>query len=198
MTSSRRGTGGRKTPPRNTPFSPFRLAAFDAAAASRFCPVGSRLFLFAPGPPGAYTSSMMIDDIISDFGLLDDWDERYRYIIELGKKLVPLPDAERTDANKVRGCASQVWLWTRLEPRDGDKTLRFVGDSDALIVRGLVAIALTIFDGKTPAEIEAIDAEAIFDRLDLRAHLTSQRSNGLRSLVDRIKRDARNAAGKPT
>jgi cysteine desulfuration protein SufE len=141
---------------------------------------------------------MMIDDIISDFGLLDDWDERYRYIIELGKKLVPLPDAERTDANKVRGCASQVWLWTRLEPRDGDKTLRFVGDSDALIVRGLVAIALTIFDGKTPAEIEAIDAEAIFDRLDLRAHLTSQRSNGLRSLVDRIKRDARNAAGKPT
>lgn len=140
---------------------------------------------------------MTIDDIISDFGLLDDWDERYRYIIELGRKLAPLPDAERTDANKVRGCASQVWLWTRVERRGSNTLLRFVGDSDALIVRGLVAIALTIFDGKTPAEIEAIDAEAIFDTLDLRAHLTSQRSNGLRSLVDRIKRDARNAAAAP-
>jgi cysteine desulfuration protein SufE len=178
-------------------FSAFSTGGQDAAAASRFCPVGSRLFLFAPGPPGAYTNTMTIDEIISDFGLLDDWDERYRYIIELGRKLAPLPDAERTDANKVRGCASQVWLWTRLEPHGRDTSLRFVGDSDALIVRGLVAIALTIFDGKTPAEIAATDAEAIFDKLDLRAHLTSQRSNGLRSLVDRIKRDAKNAAGAP-
>ena len=133
---------------------------------------------------------MIIDDIIADFELLDDWEERYRYIIELGRKLAPLPDSERTDANKVRGCASQVWLWTRVEIGNGHKTMRFVGDSDALIVRGLVAITLALFDGKTPDEIRGIDAEKVFSRLDLRAHLTAQRSNGLRALVDRIESDA--------
>ena len=131
-----------------------------------------------------------IDDIAADFELLGDWEERYRYIIELGRTLAPLPDAERTDANKVRGCASQVWLWTRTEMRDGQAVLRFGGDSDALIVRGLVAIAITLFDNKTPEEVLATDAEATFERMDLRAHLTAQRSNGLRSLVDRIKREA--------
>jgi cysteine desulfuration protein SufE len=131
-----------------------------------------------------------IDDIAADFELLGDWDERYRYIIELGRELEPLPDQERTDANKVRGCASQVWLWTRTETRDGRSVLRLVGDSDALIVRGLVAIALALFDGNTPQEIAAIDAEAAFARLELREHLTAQRSNGLRSLVNRIKAEA--------
>jgi cysteine desulfuration protein SufE len=136
-----------------------------------------------------------IDQIIADFELLDDWEDRYRYVIELGRKLPPLPDGEHTDANKVRGCASQVWLRTQTETRVGKPVLHFVGDSDALIVRGLVAIAIALFDDKTADEIRAIDAEAIFDRLDLRAHLTAQRSNGLRSLVDRIKKDAEAVAG---
>jgi cysteine desulfuration protein SufE len=135
-----------------------------------------------------------IDQITADFDLLDDWEDRYRYLIELGRNLPPLPDNERTDANKVRGCASQVWLATHA---DGG-TFHFEGDSDALIVRGLVAIAIALFDGKTPREILATDAEATFDRLDLRAHLTAQRSNGLRSLVDRIRADAAAAvSGNP-
>jgi cysteine desulfuration protein SufE len=137
-----------------------------------------------------------IDQITADFELLDDWEDRYRYVIELGRKLAPLPDAERTEANRVRGCASQVWLWTRLEENNGATVLRFVGDSDALIVRGLVAIALSLFDGKTPGEVLITDAEAVFDRLDLRAHLTAQRSNGLRALVERIKTDAEAAASQ--
>jgi len=135
-----------------------------------------------------------IEQITADFELLDDWEDRYRYVIELGKKLTSLPETERSDANKVRGCASQVWLWTRTEQRDGGTVLRFVGDSDALIVRGLVAIAIALFDGKAPREIAATDAEAVFDRLELRAHLTAQRSNGLRALVDRIRSEAEAAA----
>ena len=139
-------------------------------------------------------SSPSLDDIIADFGFLDDWEDRYRYVIELGKQLTPLPEEDHTAANKVRGCASQVWLATRSEAADdGQLRLFFTGDSDAMIVRGLVAIAIAIFSGKTPAEIIRTDAEAIFDKLDLRAHLTAQRSNGLRALVDRIKSDA--AAG---
>ena len=136
-----------------------------------------------------------IDDITADFELLGDWDERYRYIIELGRDLAPLPEAERMDANKVRGCASQVWLWARRETHGDRMVLRFVGDSDALIVRGLVAIALALFDDKTPEEIAATDAEAAFARLELREHLTAQRSNGLRSLVNRIKAEAAAVAG---
>jgi cysteine desulfuration protein SufE len=133
---------------------------------------------------------MTTDQIIADFELLDDWEDRYRYVIELGKGLAPLPDAERTTDNKVRGCASQVWLSTKVEPDGSDAVLHFSGDSDALIVRGLVAIAIAIFDGKQASEIVATDAEAVFDQLDLRSHLTAQRSNGLRALVDRIRSDA--------
>jgi len=141
---------------------------------------------------------MTIDQIIADFDLLDDWEDRYRYVIELGRALPPLPESNRTDANKVRGCASQVWLSTHEEKHGGQELLRFAGDSDALIVRGLVAIAIALFDSKTPGEILSIDAEAVFDRLDLRAHLTAQRSNGLRSLVDRIRLDAETAtSGSP-
>ncbi|MEJ0012324.1 MAG: SufE family protein [Bauldia sp.] len=135
-----------------------------------------------------------IDQIIADFELLDDWEDRYRYLIELGRALPPLADGEKNDANKVRGCASQVWLSTHNGTRNGEPILHFEGDSDALIVRGLVAVALAIFDDKTPSEIRSLDAEAIFDKLDLRAHLTAQRSNGLRSLVDRIRREAEAAA----
>jgi cysteine desulfuration protein SufE len=133
---------------------------------------------------------MAIDQIISDFAVLDDWEERYRYIIDLGRQLTPLPEAERTEQNRVRGCASQVWLSTRRVSSPGGPHLHFIGDSDALIVRGLVAIVLALFDGMAPREILAADAEAVFQRLDLRAHLTAQRSNGLKALVDRIKADA--------
>jgi cysteine desulfuration protein SufE len=134
--------------------------------------------------------SLSVDQVVADFELLDDWEDRYRYVIELGRGLHPLPEAERTDANKVRGCASQVWLSTHENSRDGRLRLVFRGDSDALIVKGLVAIVIALFGGKTPDEIRQIDAEALFSQLDLRSHLTTQRSNGLRALVDRIKADA--------
>lgn len=132
-----------------------------------------------------------IDQLIADFDLLDDWEDRYRHVIELGRALPALPEAERTETNKVRGCASQVWLSTHVEAGDGGgRRLRFAGDSDALIVKGLVAIVIALFSDRSPQEIRATDAEALFERLDLRAHLTTQRSNGLRALVDRIKGDA--------
>jgi cysteine desulfuration protein SufE len=137
---------------------------------------------------------MTIDQIIDDFELLDDWEDRYRYVIELGKRLDPLPEAQKTDTNKVRGCASQVWLVTTRDDKNGQRVLHFAGDSDALIVRGLVAIAIALFDGKSAPDIVTTDAEGLFDRLGLKAHLTSQRSNGLRSVVDRIKADARSPA----
>ena len=131
-----------------------------------------------------------IDDILSDFELFEDWDERYRYLIDLGRRLEPLPEAAKTEASKVRGCASQVWLSTHVDRQEGRARFHFIGDSDALIVRGLVAIVIALFDGKTADEILATDAEAVFGQLDLRAHLTAQRSNGLRALVDRIRADA--------
>jgi cysteine desulfuration protein SufE len=131
-----------------------------------------------------------IDRIIEDFAFLDDWDDRYRYIIELGKGMPPLSEAARTPENKVRGCASQVWLDTRVGGDRGNPLLHFAGDSDAMIVRGLVAIAIALFDGKPAREILRTDAQGLFDKLGLSEHLTAQRSNGLRALVDRIKADA--------
>lgn len=136
---------------------------------------------------------MTIDDIIADFDLLDDWEDRYRYVIELGKGLAPYPDDKRNEAHRVQGCASQVWLTSRVEDRNGKNVLRFEGDSDALIVRGLVAIALAIFDGRTPEEALAIDAEAIFGKLQLSENLTAQRANGLRAMIARIRGDAETA-----
>ncbi len=126
-------------------------------------------------------------ELTDEFELLGDWEERYRYVIELGKDLVPLSDAERTDANKVRGCASQVWLITA---PGVDGTLTFRGDSDAHIVRGLIAIVLRLYSGRTPAEILAFDAKAAFEQLGLSGALSAQRSNGLASMVGRIRRDA--------
>lgn len=136
----------------------------------------------------------MIDEILDNFSLLDDWDDRYRYIIELGRTLAPLPEDARIEANKVQGCASQVWLTTRIEP-DGEAgpVLSFVGDSDAHIVRGLIAILFAIYSNKSARDILATDALDLFDRLGLREHLTPQRSNGLRSMVERIRSDARTA-----
>lgn len=132
-----------------------------------------------------------LTELADEFDLLGDWEERYRYVIEMGKDLAPLSEAERTEPYKVRGCASQVWLVT--EPQ-GDGTLRFRGDSDAHIVRGLIAIVLRLFSGRTPADILAFDAKAAFDRLGLSGALSAQRSNGLASMVARIRRDAETAA----
>ena len=132
-----------------------------------------------------------IDDIIENFALLDDWDDRYRYVIELGRMLEPLPQELRTDTNKVQGCASQVWLGTSVEPNGAaGPTLSFVGDSDAHIVRGLIAILFALYSGKSARDILDADAVALFEKLGLREHLTPQRSNGFRSMVERIKRDA--------
>ncbi len=132
---------------------------------------------------------MTIQQIIDDFEVIDDWDERYRYIIDLGRKMPPLTAAQRTDDVKVRGCASQVWL---ISKRDGD-ALTFVGDSDAMIVRGLIAVLLMLYSGKTPDEILAIDARKVLSALGLDTHLSQQRSNGLFSMVERIRADARAA-----
>jgi cysteine desulfuration protein SufE len=134
-----------------------------------------------------------IDQIIDDFGVIDDWDERYRYIIDLGRKMPPLPDAQRTDDAKVRGCASQVWLIPKRDTANGSTTLTFVGDSDAMIVRGLIAILLSLYNGKTPEEILSIDAKKVLATLGLDTHLSQQRSNGLFSMVERIRADARAA-----
>jgi cysteine desulfuration protein SufE len=135
---------------------------------------------------------MTIDEIRDNFALLDDWDDRYRYVIELGRTLDPMSDAEHSAANKVQGCASQVWLSRRLTRGDrNEPVLNYLGDSDAHIVRGLIAILLTLLSGRTPQEILATDALAVFDELGFREHLTPQRSNGLRSMVERIRSDAR-------
>jgi cysteine desulfuration protein SufE len=131
--------------------------------------------------------TVSLDEIRENFAFLDDWEDRYRYVIELGKGLPPFPEEARTDVNKVRGCASQVWLDTRVEP---DGRLTFLGDSDAHIVRGLIAILHATYSGKTAAEVMAIDPETIFTEFHLRDHLTPQRSNGLRSMVDRLRREA--------
>lgn len=132
---------------------------------------------------------MTFDTLIEDFTLLDDWEDRYRYVIELGKGLPPLPDAERTEATKVRGCASQVWLVSEAEDGE-DPILRFRGDSDAHIVRGLIAVLFALYSGRRASEILTIDAEASLSRLGLRQHLTSQRSNGLTAMVQRMRSDA--------
>lgn len=137
------------------------------------------------------------DTIRGDLDFLDDWEDRYRYIIDLGRTLSPLAEDERSDANKVRGCASQVWLVTeRRSEDDGTERLEFRGDSDAHIVRGLVALTLSLFSGRRPDEILTIDAPAVFASIGLREHLTPQRSNGLAAMVERIRGDARRAIGQ--
>ena len=130
-----------------------------------------------------------IEAIRDDFSFLDDWEDRYRYVIELGSGLEPYPEAARDDAHKVPGCASQVWL--HVERGEGaDPLLELKGDSDAHIVRGLVAILLALYSGRTASEILAIDAEDTFRELGLDSHLSSQRANGLRSMVKRIRPEA--------
>jgi cysteine desulfuration protein SufE len=138
---------------------------------------------------------MTIDDITANFALLDDWDDRYRYLIELGRTLEPLPEAARTAANKVPGCVSQVWLVTDVAVSGtGEPVLRFAGDSDAHLVRGLIAILLAACSGRPARQILETDALALFGRLGLGAHLTPQRSNGFKAMVARIRDDALVAA----
>jgi cysteine desulfuration protein SufE len=135
-----------------------------------------------------------IEEIVDNFSLIEDWDDRYRYVIELGRGLAPLAECDRSDANKVQGCASQVWLATTVRPNaSGQPVLTFSGDSDAHIVRGLIAILFAVFSGKPAPDILTTDALALFERLGLREHLTPQRSNGFRSMVERIRSDARRA-----
>ena len=133
------------------------------------------------------TAAAALDTLAEEFALLDDWEDRYRYIIDLGRTLEPLSEDEHAEANKVRGCASQVWLVTEPEV---DGVLRFRGDSDAHIVRGLIAILLQLYSGRTPKEILAVDAQGAYERLGLSGALTAQRSNGLFSMVERMRRDA--------
>jgi len=135
-----------------------------------------------------------IDEIVENFGLLDEWDDRYRYVIELGRTLRPLPDSAHIDANKVQGCASQVWLLTHVKPNgSAGPVLSFEGDSDAHIVRGLIAILFALYSGKSARDILTTDALALFDSIGLRENLTPQRSNGLRSMVERIRTEAQTA-----
>jgi len=135
-----------------------------------------------------------IDEIRDNFALLDEWDDRYRYVIELGRMLEPMPEAEHSPQNKVQGCVSQVWLSKQLDRSGGNgPVLKYIGDSDAHIVRGLIAILLTLYSGRTPQQILSTDATAVFDEFGFRDHLTPQRSNGLRSMVERIRTDARAA-----
>ncbi len=125
-------------------------------------------------------------DIAADFAFLDEWDERYKYLIDLGRALDPYPEAFRDDAHKVRGCASQVWLHAADAEKNGARVIRFSGDSDAHIVKGLVALLIALYADKTPAEIVATDARAALAPFDLEGHLTPQRSNGLASMIKRI------------
>ncbi|MFM8820601.1 MAG: SufE family protein [Phenylobacterium sp.] len=128
-----------------------------------------------------------LDELAETFDLLGDWEERYRHIIDLGRALSPLTEAERNEANRVRGCASQVWLVTEDAPSG---VLSFRGDSDAHIVRGLISLLLSLVSGLTASEIAEFDAAAALDRLGLSGNLSSQRSNGLASVAERIRRDA--------
>ena len=124
------------------------------------------------------------EDIVEDFAFLDDWEDRYRHVIDMGKSMAPLEDAFKVPATKVDGCASQVWIVSTVAA----ETVTFRGDSDAMIVRGLIAVILALFNGLTPAEISAVDAPAELKRLGLNEHLSAQRSNGVRAMIDRIKR----------
>ncbi len=138
---------------------------------------------------------MALQDILDNFELLDDWDDRYRYLIELGRELEPLEEAAHNENNKVRGCASQVWVESTPERGpDGQTRLFLKGDSDAHIVRGLIRLVFALYSGNTATDIAGTDIQPLFERLGLGQHLTPQRSNGVRAMVGRIKADAERAA----
>ncbi|MEM9843257.1 MAG: SufE family protein [Pseudomonadota bacterium] len=126
------------------------------------------------------------EEIAETFDFLDDWEERYRHVIELGKEMAPLDPSQQVPATKVEGCASQVWIVPEVEGQGQDAVLRFTGSSDAMIVRGLIAVLRALYSGATAREVLAIDAPAELARLGLNDHLSAQRSNGLRAMVERI------------
>ena len=138
------------------------------------------------------------EEILADFELLDDWEDRYRYVIELGRGLEPLPEAERSAGNKVQGCVSQVWLSTQVDRSRNTPCLTFIGDSDAHIVRGLIAILFALYSGKNAEDILVIDARERLGLLHLHEHLTPQRSNGLMAMVKRIRSDAETSLAQHT
>ena len=131
-------------------------------------------------------TSANLDQILEDFEFLDDWEDRYRYVIEIGKALPDLPDSEKTEENRVHGCASQVWLVHETSEGD-DPVITFRGDSDAYIVRGLVSIVLAVYSGHTASEIARTDAIDTFRKIGLVEHLSAQRANGLNAMVTRIR-----------
>ncbi|MES1203157.1 MAG: SufE family protein [Pseudomonadota bacterium] len=139
------------------------------------------------------TIDAVIEEIAEEFSFFSDWEERYAHILDLARSLAPLSEAEHNEANKVRGCASQVWLVSDEKPESPER-LYFRGDSDAHLVRGLIALLLRVYSGRTPAEILSVEPHAIFDRLGLKDALTPQRSNGLFSMIARIRRYAETAA----
>ena len=141
------------------------------------------------------TQPQAFQDIAENLSFLDDWEDRYRYLIELGQALPKLDEDERTASNKVNGCISQVWLVAEPKPIDGAPGLHFRGESDAMIVQGLVAVLLALYSDRPATEIAATDAIALFDELGLREHLTTQRSNGLVAMVNRIRGQAQAAIG---
>ena len=137
---------------------------------------------------------MTLDEIVENFELLDEMDDRYRYLIELGRDLEPLDEAAHNEDNKVRGCASQVWVDTRATGSGDDLRLHLRGDSDANIVKGLIRLVFAQYNDRAPSEIVETDIEPLFERLGMSQHITRQRTNGVRAMVDRIKADARKAA----
>lgn len=134
------------------------------------------------------------EEIVDTFDFLDDWEDRYRHVIEMGRAMEPLEDAFKVPATKVDGCASQVWLMANIEGQGADAIYRFRGDSDAMIVRGLIAVLRALYDGRRVADVLDTDAGAQLARLGLDEHLSSQRSNGLRAMVERIRSQAAGAA----
>ena len=138
-------------------------------------------------------SDLKLDNLIADIEFFDDWEDKYRYIIDLGKTSPSLSEEDKNEKNKVDGCASQVWFLVKEEEQNNDKLLYFKGDSDALIVKGLVVILFSIFSGKTPKEIIEIDAFEKLKKLNLENNLTMQRSNGLSAMIKRIKQEAHNS-----
>ncbi len=138
---------------------------------------------------------MQLEELADTFEMLGDWEERYRYLIELGRKLPPLPEAEHNEANKVRGCMSQVWMSARTEPGPPLK-LHFSGDSDAHIVKGLIAVVFMLYSDRTPREILDTDIGGAFARLGLDSNLSMNRRNGFYSMVERIKAMAAQAVGE--
>ncbi|TKA97287.1 SufE family protein [Cereibacter changlensis] len=136
------------------------------------------------------------EEIAETFDFLDDWEDRYRHVIDLGKAFPPLPDALKVPATKVEGCASQVWIVPKIEGEGAAARFDFAGESDAMIVRGLIAVLHALYSGLTVAEVGRVDAVAELGRLGLNEHLSSQRSNGVRAMVERIRRVSAEAAAQ--